>query len=261
MADESGDFGGVADGRTMEPAIAQRLLDLNRQFYEQFADPFAETRGPAQPGLLRVLDVLPMGRVLDVGCGNGRLAHVLEQAGRPVEVVGVDSSARLLAIARRQAATLTSVKATFLELDVTMPGWTSHLPVRPFQSVAMLALLHHLPGWRLRLAVLAALRSLLDPGGVMVVSAWQFLNEDRLRRKIVPWAAAGLQEDQVEPGDALLDWQRGGRGLRYCHWVSDAELVWLANAAGLVVADLFYADGRSRRLNLFGVLRPAPFDG
>lgn len=242
------------DGKTV-----QRLLALNRQFYDEFADSFAESRGFEQPGLRRALDFLPAaGRLLDVGCGNGRLAHVLESAGRSVEYLGIDSSARLLEIARRQAASLRPVQAEFLIIDITTAAWSSMLPAGRFQAIAMLALLHHLPGWQTRCDVLTALHNLLDAHGTVVVSAWQFMNEARLQRKVVPWSAIGLRDEQVESGDVLLDWRRGGSGLRYCHLVSEAELAALAQAAGLVLTDVYYADGRSQNLNLFGVLRIPP---
>lgn len=239
----------------MDGITVQCLLAVNRQFYEEFADPFAESRGFEQPGLRRALDFLPAtGRLLDVGCGNGRLAHVLERAGRAVEYLGIDSSARLLEIARQQAASLRSVQARFLEIDITRPGWPSILSGDRFEAIAMLAVLHHLPGWQLRCNVLVALRDLLGADGRIVVSLWQFMNEARLKRKVVPWSAIGLSDEQVEPGDVLLDWQRGGSGLRYCHFVNEAELAALAQAAGLMLTDVYYADGRSQKLNLFGVL-------
>ena len=242
----------------MDEKIVQRLLALNRQFYDEFADSFAESRGFEQPGLRRALDVLPAsGRLLDVGCGNGRLAHMLASADRSIDYLGIDSSVRLLEIARRQAASLRSSRAEFLAADVTEPGWASLLPAGRFQSVAVFALLHHLPGWQSRSDLLAALRLLLDAEGVIVVSVWQFINEARLERKVVPWSAIGLSEEQVESGDVLLDWRRGGSGLRYCHLVSEFELAALAKAAGLVLTDVYYADGRSQKLNLFGVLRRA----
>lgn len=243
----------------MDETTAQRLLALNRQFYDEFADPFAESRGFEQPGIRQALDFLPAtGRLLDVGCGNGRLAHVLERADRPVEYLGIDSSARLLEIARRQSAALRSVQAQFLEIDITEHGWSSILPGGRFEAIAMLAVLHHLPGWQSRCNCLVALRELLGADGRIVVSVWQFMNEARLKRKVVPWSAIGLSDEQVEPGDVLLDWQRGGRGLRYCHLVNETELAALAKATGLVLTDVYYADGRSQRLNLFGVLGLPP---
>jgi hypothetical protein len=147
------------------------------------------------------------------------------------------------------------VRAEFLELDVTEPDWETFLPAGQAQAIALLAVLHHLPSFRLRCAVLTALRRLLEPQGVLVVSVWQFVNDARLQRKVVPWAAAGLSEHDVEAGDVLLDWRRNGYGLRYCHAVDEAELTALAHSAGLEVVELYYADGRSQKLNLFGVLR------
>ena len=62
----------------MNPDIVQRLLMLNQQFYGACAAAFARSRGAGQTGLLRTLPYLPpTPRVLDIGCGNGRLARWL----------------------------------------------------------------------------------------------------------------------------------------------------------------------------------------
>jgi SAM-dependent methyltransferase len=238
----------------METATAETLLRLNRAFYARFAAEFAGSRTPNQPGWQRLLDYLPHhGRLLDVGCGDGRLARLLDQQGRRLAYVGVDSSPQLLAIARSHATALAK-PTDFVEADVTAPGWTGSLPLGGFDAVAAMAVLHHIPGWQLRRDLLAQLVGLLAADGVLVLSTWQFMNEARLRRKIVPWSAAGLTPEQVEAGDALLDWQRGGAGLRYCHWVDEGELSGLAEQAGLKVQALFYDDGRDKNLNLFAVL-------
>ena len=241
----------------MDQSTVERLLRVNRQFYDRFGEAFAATRGRRQPGLQRLLPYLPTaGRLLDVGCGNGRLARLLDDDGRALDYLGVDSSPRLLEIARQGTAALSSVGASFQYIDITIPGWSSALPAASFHAVLLLGVLHHLPGFALRRDVLAALRPLLADGAVVAVSTWQFLNEARLRGKIVPWGEAGLHLPEVDPGDYLLDWRRGGRGLRYCHLVDESELAALARATGFFLADLYFADGRTGKLNLFGVLRP-----
>lgn len=240
----------------MRSQVVTQLLRLNREFYDQFGEQFAPTRGPEQPGLRQLLAYLPgQGTLLDVGCGNGRLALALDLAGRRVDYWGVDASAELLAIARRQTVGLRHVCATFVQGDLADPGWPAALPDVAFDAITALAVLHHLPGWRLRLELLCTLRLHLAPGGVLALSTWQFLNSPRLRHKLVPWEAMGLAPDDVEPGDYLLDWRRGGRGLRYCHLVDESELSSLAQSARLTVETQFYADGRDGRLNLFAVLR------
>ena len=239
----------------MDASTSETLLRLNRTFYDRFARQFAQSRAPDQPGWQRLLPFLPhSGRLLDVGCGHGRLARLLDQQGRRVDYIGVDNSPQLLAIARADAAVL-AIPTTFVEADVTADGWLGRLPAGSFGAVVSLAVLHHIPGWQRRRDLLAQLAGLLTDEGTLMLSTWQFLNEARLRRKIVPWNAAGLTLDQVEAGDTLLDWQRGGAGLRYCHLVDEAELTALAGQAGLAVQTLFYDDGRSKNLNLFAVLR------
>lgn len=240
----------------MSPEVGQQLLHLNQEFYSRFARPFSDTRDPqqlSQPGWQRLRDWLPaQGSLLDAGCGNGRLAHLLDRAGQPLVYVGVDATAELLAEARSHASSLQHVRAGFVLADLTVLGWEQYLPQPSFTGVALLAVLHHLPGWRLRLQVMASLATLLEPDGLMVISTWQFMHSARLRRKIVPWPAIGLAPDQVEPGDYLLDWRRGGYGLRYCHLVDEDEIRHLAASTGLAVHDMFRAEGD---LNLLAALK------
>jgi hypothetical protein len=74
-----------------------------------------------------------------------------------------------------------------------------------------------------------------------------------LRRRLQPWHLIGLRPEDVEQDDYLLDWQRDGRGLRYCAFIDQTTLGRLAEAAGLRVVETFYA-GRDD-LNLCAVLR------
>ncbi len=240
----------------MESQVVAQLLRLNRDFYERFGDAFAQTRGPQQPGLQKLAAYLPnTGALLDVGCGNGRLAHVLDLVAAAVTYVGLDASERLLASAQAQAGSLRHVHAEFLRVDVTEAGWEQVLPLRRFEGMALLAVLHHLPGDHLRRNLLHTLRALAAGDAVLIVSTWQFMASERLRRKIVPWSAVGLTPDQVDPGDYLLDWKRAGYGLRYCRLIDQAELSALAHQTGWRVQTMFNADGAQDDLNLCAVLR------
>jgi 2-polyprenyl-3-methyl-5-hydroxy-6-metoxy-1,4-benzoquinol methylase len=243
----------------MDKRVVDKLLALNRQFYDQFAAQFSDTRGPSQPGLLQMAQYLPQsGSLLDVGCGNGRLAFLLDDQNRNLTYVGVDQNESLLAIARRQASALRHVRADFKQADVAAPGWTQTLASSSFDAITLLAVMHHLPADHLRRRVMSAIRPLLRPAGVVALSTWQFLNSQRLRRKIVPWSQVGLSPADVDPGDYLLDWRRGGIGLRYCHLINEAELRELACSTGFQLKSLFLADGRAGNLNLFAILVRTP---
>jgi hypothetical protein len=90
---------------------------------------------------------------------------------------------------------------------------------------------------------------------VLVLSNWQYNRSARLRRKIAPWSAIGLTEADVEPGDALLSWERGGHGYRYCHLLASSEIEAFAVASGFQVSAQFPGDAG---LNLFSVLNRPP---
>lgn len=242
----------------MNVAVVQRLLALNRTFYGTCAGAFARSRGTGQSGLLRTLPLLPPApAVLDLGCGNGRLARLLAQERPAARYTGVDASPDLLDMAAAALRGLELGQAHLVLADVTVDGWPQTLPPgTPYDAIYVLALLHHLPGFDLRAAVLRQAGQLLAPASALIASHWQFPDDPRWRDRYLPWDAIGLTADQVEPGDALLDWRREGRGLRYVHHVSLAEAHALAQAAALTIVETYYADGQSRRLNLFQICRP-----
>ena len=53
-----------------------------------------------EPAVRRILDALPCGVALDAACGTGRHAEFLLQQGH--QVVGVDTSQDMLAVARKK---------------------------------------------------------------------------------------------------------------------------------------------------------------
>ena len=77
----------------MNPGTAQRLVEINRDFYTHFGDSFSATRRRIQPGVRRVLARLKGDEsILDLGCGNGELARELAKRGQRGPYLGVDFS-------------------------------------------------------------------------------------------------------------------------------------------------------------------------
>jgi hypothetical protein len=124
-----------------------------------------------------------------------------------------------------------------------------------FDIVTCLATLHHLPGYDLRRSVMRQLAMLAAPGGLVAISTWQFLTSPRFAAKVVEWATLGIDDAQVEPGDALLPWHQGGYALRYLHQIDLDEVTALADAAGLDIEATYFADGKEGNLNLYAILR------
>jgi tRNA (uracil-5-)-methyltransferase TRM9 len=236
----------------MDAETASRLLDLNRRFYQTFANQFSQTRQRLQPGVKRVLQTIDIeGRILDLGCGNGELGRELARRSFRGHYVGLDSGADLLSVAQKNIPE--DLHASLLQADLASPDWDKMLAPASFDIILAFAVLHHLPGEQLRQQVLDKIGALLVSEGRFVHSEWQFLNSPRLSARIQPWEKIGLSSIEVDAGDYLLDWRRGGYGLRYVHHFTLDELESLAQKTGFKIVDTFYADGETGDLGLYQI--------
>lgn len=233
----------------MREGIVQRLLALNQGFYDGQAASFAASRAQPQPGFERVLAFLPQpcARLLDVGCGEGRFGRFLQEHQPVAHYAGVDFSAELLAIAQTQM-----VQGRFYRRDMTQAGFLAGLG--QFEAVVCLAALHHIPGKQNRVRLVREMAAVLAGNGRLILSTWQFLDSERQRRKVRDWAEIGLDAADVEAGDYLLSWQRGGFSYRYACLIDVAATAELAHAAGLEILHQFRSDGKEGDLGLYTVL-------
>src|SRR5258705_3842514 len=139
----------------MELSTARRLAELNQRFYAEHAENFAEARPRLPAGVQRVLAEVPSGlRVLEVGCGDGKVGRALARAGAAA-YLGLDLSPAMLDRARRYTeAEERKAAIDFRPADLAEPGWTDVLPEEPFDWALAFAVFHHLPGTALRARVL-----------------------------------------------------------------------------------------------------------
>jgi len=249
----------------VRPEVVERLLSINREFYQSFAEPFRATRGRLQPGVIRALESVTLeANMLDLGCAHGLLAK--EMSGRDFSgnYLGLDSSPMLLesvpdhlhppryrfALADLSKEDWPETARTFLDQASEQSTPESS---NPFDWTFAFAVLHHLPSSDLRASTAAAIGSLLRPGGHVAVSVWDFLASPRLRNRIVPWETVDLGEDEVDEGDYLVDWREGGAGVRYVHHFTQLELSKLAEDGGFRVIDDYRSDGENSQLGLYQI--------
>ncbi|NLG95748.1 MAG: class I SAM-dependent methyltransferase [Chloroflexi bacterium] len=253
----------------MDEQTAAFLVNLNQHFYEAFGPAFAATRRRIQNGVRRALLAIPdEGSWVDLGCGSGSVAAAWLEMGRKSRYTGLDFSESLLASAEQAVAEAAQAvfgdganaraQVTFKQANLFDPDWVSGLE-GPFTGALAFAVLHHIPSTALRERILLQVNRLLLPGGRFVHSEWQFQHSPKLMARRLPWPAVNLRDDQLEPGDTLLDWRYAPEGapeqvgLRYVHLFTREELADLARATGFRIVDEYESDGQGGRLGLYQV--------
>lgn len=250
----------------MDEATARELLEINRRFYDEFGEAFAATRRRIQPGVSRVLNLIPRDRPsdwLDLGCGSGALGKLWAAQGRFGSYTGLDFSGPLLEEARKAAEGPggNDLEISYLSGDLMDPKWPDRFSGKLFDGVLAFASLHHIPGAVNHLRIFSQVSELLKRGGAFIFSVWQFQNSPKLMKRVQPWSLTDVSELQLEPGDTLLDWRfdpngkNGRNGLRYVHLFTEAEIRELAAAAGFEEPGFFCSDGAEGNLALYAVLK------
>ena len=146
----------------MDKKYAKYLLEKTRDDYNAIAEDFSSTRRFVWQGLEPLYHYAsPRDKVLDLGCGNGRLLQIFKDI--KINYTGVDNSEKLIEIAKK-----TYPSANFLVADAL------HLPFPSsyFDKVYSIAVLHHIPSKESRLKFLEEAKHVLRPGGLLILTVW-----------------------------------------------------------------------------------------
>ncbi|WP_103354820.1 GrpB family protein [Amycolatopsis sp. CA-128772] len=189
-----------ADAKT---AVIDEVIGRARaEQYDGHAEEYAEHAEKSvtnalydRPAVLDLAGDVAAKRVLDAGCAAGHLSALL--AARGADVLGVDSSAAMIAIARRKSGDA----ARFEVADLTRP---LDLPAASIDVVTASLVLHYLEDWG---PVLAEFRRVLVPGGVLVFSVhhpgeeWRWFGREN-------YFELELLEDEFPPGHHVRFYRR-----------------------------------------------------
>lgn len=232
----------------MKQAYAQYLINKTRSDYNIIGRHFSNTRKFAWKDLAYLKRFCSGGdKILDLGCGNGRLIELLGDLN--IDYTGVDSSENLIDLAKKIYP-----KKNFSVADALNLTFTNN----SFDKVFSIAVLHHIPSKQLRLKFFSECKRVLKPGGLLILSVWN-LKQKRFRnysRKFFLRKICGLSP--LDFNDILYPWKnQAGRILaqRYLHKFSIAELIGLAKESGLEVEECGFLQGKR---NLYLVAKKAP---
>ncbi|HEX7355130.1 MAG TPA: class I SAM-dependent methyltransferase [Mycobacteriales bacterium] len=143
----------------------------------------------------------PGARVLDAGCGTGRVAIRLAERGFRVD--GVDVDASMLRIAKREAPDLTWVRADLSKLGDAVPG--------PYDVIVAAGNVLPLLAAGTEAAAIAGMAARLAPDGLLVVGFG--LDPAHLPLESAPFGLIGYDAWCAEAGLTLRN--------RYSSWDGD----------------------------------------
>ncbi len=226
----------------MDQETANQILDQVRQTYNRIAVDFSATRNRNWPEVEELTKgIKPGDKVLDLGCGNGRLAEFF---GEEVDYTGIDNSEALIDIAKKSRP-----RKRFIHFD----GKEIPFGEDEFDKIFCLAVLHHIPGKKARQDFLAQARRVLRPEGKLILTVWSAKNYPRakkfLRRQNLK-KLFGLS--QLDFNDVILPW--GDEQIpRFIHFFGRGELEKEVQRAGFKVEQDGLLKRGDKKYNLYCV--------
>ena len=208
----------------MDKDYAQYLLKKTIGDYNRIAEQFSSSRYSIWPELNLFKEYIKEGeRVLDSGCGNGRLLELFKDCN--VDYIGIDNSEKLLEIARNKHPQQKFQLADSLSLP---------FPNDYFNKIFSIAVFHHIPSKELRLRFLKEAKRALRPDGLLILTVWNLWPRSKALKLIFKFAAFKmLGKSKLDFGDIFVPWQK--KTDRYVHCFTKNELKKIAKEAGFKI--------------------------
>lgn len=203
-------------------------------------------------------------RILDIGCGNGRFGYFLGDIFGFDKIIysGIDNTPLytedLIIDPRFAEYTITSA-------DLANINWKNNLPHSAFDLVVGFGVLHHIPGIDRRKNVVRECSQLVDSNGLLVVTSWQFIKNQRLLKRVVDikqdaraqsyLSSYNINIDKLEENDFLLDWVKIYYALRYAHNITPQEMYSLFPFDSFNLVSEYEDDDRTRNRNRYFVFQ------
>lgn len=213
---------------------AKHLVKQTLEQYNRIAADFDSTRSQSEDFTGLAQYVKRGDLVLDAGCGNGRLTDVLRSC--EVKLIAADGSRELIARCKEKYADdVASGWVGFAVSDVLELPFDS----AQFDTVFLLAVLHHIPSEAARVQLFKDLRAITKKGGLCVGTTWNLRGDEFATRYNL---AEQLEHPRAgfDSGDVEIPWKASGDAvMRYCHAFTTSELRELFEKSGWTIVDVY----------------------
>ncbi len=206
----------------MDEKLAKEILEKTKNDFNRIASDFSRTRKHPWPELTAVFQgyVKEGDKVLDVGCGNGRLLDLFKD--KMVNYLGIDNSEEQIKEAKKKYP-----KESFLVADASDLPFSDNF----FDKVFLVAVFHEIPSLKFRQQVLKETRRVLRDKGLLFLSVWDLRNRIGLILKYSFLKMIG--RSKLDWKDVFIPWNN--KIERYYHVFSKKEIIKLVEDAGFSI--------------------------
>jgi 2-polyprenyl-3-methyl-5-hydroxy-6-metoxy-1,4-benzoquinol methylase len=225
----------MKDNKINNPWI-KAIVNKTRADYNTIAEDFSQKRLRMWQEIKPLLSpIKPGNKVLDVGCGNGRVYG--ELANKKVNYLGIDFSDKLIALAQKNYP-----QAQFRVADILASDTWARL--KNYDVVVCLAVLHHFPTPALQLQVLQNIYQALKNKGLLILTVWNLYQPQFWSLQLQQWwwkITSGWQFKWLKVPYKLMEKGKINKQVdRFYYCFSQSELAELVEQAGFVILEKKY---------------------
>jgi ubiquinone/menaquinone biosynthesis C-methylase UbiE len=149
----------------MKKEISENIIKQTKNFYDLISNDFDRTRSFNWQEVKPFIDrfIKPGDKILDLGCGNGRMFDLLKE--KRIIYTGVDNSEKLIEIAKQK---FINSGAEFLVSNVLKLPFSES----SFDSIVSLAVFHHIPSEQFRQDFFQEIKRVLKNNGFLILTTW-----------------------------------------------------------------------------------------
>ncbi len=152
-------------------------------------------------------------KILDLGCGNGRLIKSLDEADKKYDYLGIDFSKNIIEQAKQQFPDRKFQVNDISDLDFA---------ANSFDMIFSIATFHHLVSKKERLELLNKINTWLKPGGHLFMTNWNLMQPKYRKYIFKNWRHKRAWNDFFIPWQKYSDDNK--KLWRYYHSFSIKEL-------------------------------------
>ncbi|MBU0707409.1 methyltransferase domain-containing protein [Patescibacteria group bacterium] len=212
----------------MDSDYAQTLLRKVRADYQMLAEPYSSSRERTWPEFEEFVKYVEPGmKILDVGCGNGRLTKIFGNV--KVDYTGLDASSRMV-----EQANKLSPEYDFQVGDILSLPFTN----QEFDIVFSILMLHQIPTNELREKAVGQIHRVLKPGGRLILTVWNLWRQKYRAKLRMTNLKKFFGLTKLDKNDILIPWRDSGVE-QYYHAFTQEELRDLLANTGFQIENIF----------------------